>query len=143
MISERTIARLRWHAGLDDACSATGALPSIASATWPRGRVNSGLDRALADFLSTLSVLNREVNGQVPSSGESVHLSDLPRGLVYSVTDVIGKLRECQAHASNGQDGEWFGRAAWRVEAAWSAVLAGDIDDIEKHLDDEERMRFD
>jgi hypothetical protein len=143
MVSERTIGRLAWHAGFDDARATSNALPSIASSTWPKGGVSVELDRALADFVNTLSVLNREINGELPSAADSAHLADLPRRLVYSVTEVIARLRECQAQAANLGDRQRFDLAAWRAEAAWSAVLAGDIDDIEKHLDDEERMRFD
>ena len=143
MVSERTIGRLRWHAGLDDTATAQNAMPSIASSTWPKGRVNSGVEQALADFLRTLSVLNRELNGESPSAVASTHVADLPRSLVYAITEVISRLRECQVRTTNARDSDWFGRAAWRAEAAWSAVLAGDIDDIERHLVDEETMRFD
>jgi hypothetical protein len=83
-----------------------------------------------------------ELNGDVPSAVESVHLADMPRKLVYSVAQVICELRECERQASSARDSEWFGRAAWRAETAWAAVLAGDIDDIAKHLDNEEKMRF-
>ncbi len=142
MISERTMTRLRWHAGLDRASATRNALPSLASSTWPRGKVNEGLDRALVDFLSTLGDLNLELNGDMPSAVESVHVAHVPRELVYFVTQVIGELRECQMQAISTLDSEWFGRAAWRAETAWAAVLAGDIDDIAKHLTDEEKMRF-
>ncbi len=31
--------------------------------------------------------------------------------------------------------------AAWSVETAWRAILAGDIDDLGEHLSDEMLMR--
>jgi uncharacterized alpha-E superfamily protein len=139
MALSKTIVRLRWHAGLEE--GPTDEVPSIASSTWPRGRLSENLEPALLDCFRTLSSLNRELNGEVASSAVA-HSGDLPRSLVYAVSEIVRLLRECQEEAGNQRDARWFARSAWRVETAWSAVLAGDIDDILEHLENEEAMRF-
>lgn len=139
MITSATLAHFRWHAGFDEKNS-EGA-PSIASATWPRGRFTRDFQRALEDCINSFIPLNEELNGDVPSTS-TVHSQDVPRALVYALTEIIRMIRECADGAGDENDANAFARAAWRVEAAWSAVLAGDIDDILKHLEQEEAMRF-
>ena len=66
----------------------------------------------------------------------------LPSTLVYAITEVIRLLRDSQATVAAEIEQRTIGRAAWRAETAWSAVLAGDIDDIQEHLIQEEAARF-
>jgi hypothetical protein len=113
MVSEETLKLLRWHAGLDgdplDPASVSGSTAAGA-------RVGSAL-RALLDVLQRLNI---ELNGPVPSAarGEAGNES-LPRSAAYAMSEVSRMLRAA------GQDG-----AAGAADAAWSAVLAGDIDDV-------------
>lgn len=129
--SNDTTSRLRWHAGLDQA--GDDARVSIADCTRIAGsgdRVDPGreaeaerLDDALDDLLSILTQLNRELNGPVPS--ETTEGADqIPLQLVYAITEIIRMLR----------DDPRTNNTAWTVETAWSAVLAGDIDDLHEHL---------
>jgi hypothetical protein len=74
------------------------------------------------------------LNGATPS--EQLKGEDsIPIVLVYAVTEALRFLRE-RAPGDNS-----VRRLAWRSETAWSAVLAGDIDDIEEHIQQEEAAR--
>jgi len=115
--------------------------PSIASSTWPRGRVAKEFADSVADCLNTLAALNRELNGELPSSG-AVRAADVPRKLVYAMTEIVRMIRECWQQAGDQEAAGVLARAAWRVETAWSAVVAGDVEDIPKHIEEEEAARF-
>lgn len=142
MFSDTTCRRLRWHAGLEEMSAGDGLLP--VSSCLLRGAVDtSKLEGALSDFVATLEVLNHELNGKVPSEHLSSEAPLLPSTLVYAITEVIRLLRDSQAKAADENEQRTIGRAAWRAETAWSAVLAGDIDDIQEHLIGEEGARFD
>jgi hypothetical protein len=117
--------RIVWHAGL----SADGGLAhgSVSAATSSGDR--AAIETATADSLRALDDYNRDVNGPGPSS--SIRGSDIvPRDVAYAVAEIARMLRD------SGAD-----RSAWRVETAWLAVLAGDIDDIHEHLAEEEAAR--
>ncbi|NNF64214.1 MAG: hypothetical protein HKN07_08120 [Acidimicrobiia bacterium] len=88
---------------------------------------------AIADCLDVLVKLNHELNGELPSAGFDCG-PELPRSLVYSISEIIRMIRECRTDDAN--------RAAWRIETAWLAVLAGDIDDILEHVAGEEASRL-
>lgn len=138
MVSRDTTSRLRWHAGLEE--GGATEIPSISSCTWPANTSGQQLDQAVADFLVALATLNRELNGTIPSEGKSA-ADAIPRDVAYAVAEVTAQLRE-HADAQDASDqAPASSRAAWQVETAWRAVLAGDIDDIEQHLREEERMR--
>lgn len=132
MITDRTISRLRWHAGLDET-GKTDGLSSIASNTWPKGRLTPNFQKAVTDCLDTLVILNREINGDVPSSS-SVWAKDLPRSLVYAMTEITRMIRNSQEQAQDQNDANALSRAVKQLETAWSAVLAGDIDNILEHI---------
>jgi hypothetical protein len=119
-----------WHAGFADREGAT--VPSIYEAT--KAEDGEALDAALGDLVAAFVVLNRDLNGETPS--ETVGLgSDPPRRVAWAVLAISQLLRD-------GIGGELAtARAVWVVEAAWGAVLDGDIDDIEEHLKLEEEAR--
>ena len=52
----------------------------------------------------------------------------LPRSVAYAVAEIIRMLR----YESQSSEG------ARMVETSWSAVLAGDIDSLDEHLNDED-----
>ena len=131
MFSDTTFRRLRWHAGIEE-MSAGDSMPSISSCILHRAVDTSKLEGALSDFVATLEVLNHELNGKVPSEHVSLEAPPLPTTLVYAITEVIRLLRDSQATAADEIEQRTIGRAAWRAETAWSAVLAGDIDDIQE-----------
>ena len=100
-----------------------------------------GLETAVEDCLNLLDALNRELNGDVPSVGV-VHVESVPLSLVYSIAEILRMIRDSQDQARNPQDAGVLARALWRVETAWLGVLAGDVDDILKHVELEEAARF-
>lgn len=122
MVTAETLRLLRWHAGLDgdalDPSSVSGA-----SAT------RAGQDVAVAACLHALDALNHELNGLLPSTSDTGD-DAVPRSVAYAVAEIARILR-----ASGDEDG------AWQVDTAWSAVLAGDIDDIPAHVAGERRER--
>jgi hypothetical protein len=117
--SHDVVSRVRWHAGLDPG---PGAVPSIADCTGPAS-TNDGIDAALSDLLRTLGELNQELNGEIPSSSTG-GASQIPRTLCYAISEITRMLRE---HPGSHD-------AAWAVETAWAAILAGDVDSLDEHL---------
>ncbi len=135
MVSRETTRLLRWHAGLDDVPPL-----EVKSICWcaTRERHLDGLDEALASFLEGMSSLNRELNGDVPSEVVTGGADAIPISVAYAVAEVSRWLRDYEG------DEEGRGRAseaAWLVDAAWSAVQAGDIDDIAQHVRDQASAR--
>jgi hypothetical protein len=123
MVTAETVRLLRWHAGLEgDALD--GA--SVSGATAVAGAVAA----AVADCLRVLGSLNVELNGPHPSGHTSLRADAVPRGAAYAVSEVSRMLRAA------GRDD-----AAWQVDTAWNAVLAGDVDDVAKHVAGEQRAR--
>ena len=100
MVTDETIERLRWHAGLQEMVAEQ--VPSIASCTWPRGRAGKDLQEAIEDCLITLAKLNRELSGEVPSAAV-VRAETVPLSLVYAVTEIIRMTRESQEQATDQQ----------------------------------------
>jgi hypothetical protein len=136
MVSDQTIARLRWHAGFDGQPSPRGS--SIFSSTTSQIRSAADFESALSDCLETLSVLNRAQNGDVPSSTIGAVEDHLPRGLVYAMTEIVRMIRDRERRTSDKSEAITLARAAWQIDTAWSAVLAGDIDDLLDHVKGEE-----
>ena len=114
--------RIRCHAGLGARSVAPGTVSAATSAGTPWQ-----IEAAVSDFISALNDYNRELNGPGPSSAVEPKPGAIPRDVAYAVGEVVRMLREWGAD-----------QPAWRVETAWSAVLAGDIDDLREHLSGEE-----
>ena len=120
MVSAETTRRLLRHAGL---AGGEGSLvPSIAACTRSGSPDADYLADAVADFLTALTSVNHELSEP-----------EVPRDVAYAVVQVAAMLRE---HSS-----DFARRAAWRVDTAWSAVLAGDVDDLHRYLTEEESKR--
>jgi hypothetical protein len=117
MVSPDTVRLLRWHAGLED-----DALDpkSVSGATAAGQR----LDETVRGFLSVLERVNVELNGPLPSERIGAGTDDVPRDVAYAVSEVTRMLRDAEQHD-----------AAARVDTAWNAVLAGDIDDLAEHVE--------
>jgi hypothetical protein len=119
LVSPETVRLLRWHAGL------YGHDPeSVSGATATGQRVSE----AVAAFVSVLDRFNHELNGLRPSESVVAESDDVPRDVAYSVSQVTAMLR-----AADAAD------LAERVDTAWNGVLAGDIDDLAEHIEQEHR----
>jgi hypothetical protein len=136
-VSNEVTHRLRWHAGLDRATAMT--VPSIDDCARPNGR-SDRLDEALADFLATLAQLNHELNGEVPSASTGPG-EEIPRDVAYAVAEVISILRDANGESAARPGAASFAQSAWLIEIAWLAVLAGDIDELQQHVDGESAAR--
>jgi hypothetical protein len=123
LLSSDLLDRVRAAGGLD----ADPFDPACISGALSAGR---GLDAAVESFLTTLEAVNTELNGPMPSQTIGGPDRQLPADLVYAVSEVIRMLRD---------EGEAV--AAWVVETAWLAVLAGDIDDVRAHVAEARRAR--
>jgi RimJ/RimL family protein N-acetyltransferase len=119
-VTEQTAARLRGHAGL---AGGTAVSPAISDET---GGGGPQLREAVVDFVNTLQALNMELNGPAPSETLGTAVDAVPRGVAYAVAESVRLLREAGATDE-----------AWLAETAWLAVLAGDIDDVWRHLREE------
>jgi hypothetical protein len=113
-------------------------VPSIAECLSAGGSEDE-LEHSLADLLAGLEALNHDLNGVVPSESPSA-ADTIPLDVVYAVTEVLAQLR-AHANAATSGRASALSRALWRAETAWRAVLAGDIDDLNEHLAEEETMR--
>jgi hypothetical protein len=94
------------------------------------------LDDPVRDIIVSLSLFNTELNGTTPSE-DVEHADAVPRSVAYAIAEIQRLLI--------GLDGSLIDSATRsaerRILTAWSAVLAGDIDDLVSHVEAEEDMR--
>lgn len=141
MVSVDTTHRLRRHAGFG---GTEDKLQPALSVSWCLGSKDVSSERleiAMADLVEVVALLNLEVNGSTPSQFTHV-VQDIPRDVAYAVAVIINQLRQhacCEAVEIK----TILTNAAWVVETAWLAILAGDIDDLQTHLAEERAMRRD
>lgn len=127
MIQPETNTRIRYHAGLQQALDLD--VPSLAELLWKK----LPADESVRDVIHTLQILNTELNGEIPSES-SQREQNIPRSVVYGVSEIIRLTRNA---AERLQD-EALLQFARSIEIGWSAVLAGDIDNIMLHITEEE-----
>jgi hypothetical protein len=118
-----TRSLLRWHAGLEGDRDDAGSISGCTASGTPAGE-------AVAAFIQALQRLNIELNGATPSENVDSRDDPLPRDVAYAVAEAARMLRD------TGDDD-----AASQVDIGWSAVLAGDIDDVVEHIAQERRGR--
>jgi len=131
MEKANTTSQLRYHAGLDQQEKLSS--PSLADVLWRK----ESTQEALEDVLRILQALNIEMNGEIPSesSNREQHFS---RALIYAVSETIRLVRHSANEAPNDALRNDLDKSARRIEMAWSAVLAGDIDNLKNHITEEE-----
>jgi len=141
MVSVDTTHRLRRHAGFG---GAEDELHPALSVSWCLGSKDVSSERleiAMADLVEVVALLNLEVNGSTPS--QFTHgVQDIPRDVAYAVAVIINQLRQRACYGAV-EIKTSLTNAAWVVETAWLAILAGDIDDLQTHLAEERAMRRD
>lgn len=139
MISAGTTHWLRWHAGLESDLDGVHST-SVAEGLDRPDPSGERLENAIADLLDAMAVLNTELNGAVPS--KSFEREDkISLAIVFAVAEIVNLLRQRASRHGATETAQNAASAAWRVEAAWLAVLHGDIDDLGVHLAEEEAMR--
>ncbi|HJY78730.1 MAG TPA: hypothetical protein VKE95_18965 [Burkholderiales bacterium] len=85
------------------------------------------------DIVETLSAINREMNGAVPSE-TAIADAKVSRRLAYAVSELQRMLRVFR-ESTNVNEVQQSARTFERtIESAWLAVLSGDIDDIREHI---------
>lgn len=131
MIQPDTNTRIRYHAGLQQALDTD--VPSLAELLWKK----QPADESIQDVIHTLQILNTEMNGEIPSES-SLREQNIPRSVVYGVSEIIRITRNAAERLQGGACNEALLQCARRIEIGWSAVLAGDIDDIMLHITEEE-----
>ena len=129
MSNETILSKLRYHAGLT--VDTDAAVPRL---------IDSAFDKvlflkALADVLDSFQQLNIELNGLIPSKNIDQQ-SVIDRSIAYAASELITSLRKQLTLAEKIDPGLYS--AIWKLELAWAAVLAGDIDDINAHIFEEE-----
>jgi hypothetical protein len=137
MITRDTTHWMRWHAGFEDRETGAHAISVAACLGTPNASADD-LGKAVSDLLQAMTRVNVELNGDVPSestvAGEAV-----PRAVAYAVAEIDRMLREAVDRAPTLSSEASLG--AWRLETAWLAILAGDVDDLLGHLANEAAMR--
>lgn len=139
--------RLTHHANLPCAISEE---ESFCFLIWNAKRTRKAVDLSAAfrDIVGCLETLNKLWNGPVPSETPRERiLTCVDRRIAYLVSEVMTGAAEYVAMAATSSDTtstDASSRAmiAYGINCAWSAVLAGDIDDLQEHLRLEMRARL-
>lgn len=121
------IEKLCWHAGLAHLASPRSS--SISDCTWlPNGKQQE-LGQAAEDLFSTLESVNEVLNGELPSEDEGMG-DVIPRRAAYAVSEILRLLREFESEGSEPSSIRVSLEIRRRLEVAWNAILAGDIDEL-------------
>jgi len=127
----------------------TSDMPSVLAdylALILRGKAVGDGSEAFQDLSDKFQQLNEFFNaaflkGTPPSSNDSM---SIPAGLCYVVNGLVANCLEASMTRGLPSDAKAsLQKLAWRIVAAWDAVLAGDIEHIGNHVSLEESMRFD
>jgi hypothetical protein len=122
---------MRWHAGFEKL--AGQSFPSLSDCTWPANSLQDHLDQAVNDIVDTLSEVNYQMNGAVPSE-TTIADANVPRRLVYAVSEIQRMLRKLRERNATSAAQQSVRRNELIIETAWSALLSGDIDDLREHI---------
>lgn len=129
------LLRLQQHAGLPIAGE---EIPNDTLAEFifqaQRGGQSPSLDTITADIIDCLDVLNR----QVKEAGAEAQRRTLDRQMVYAASGIVWacldkalELRRADAQSGIASD---LLSAAWRVQCAWDALVAGDVENLQSHV---------
>jgi hypothetical protein len=150
MTYEEAIARVLNHAKLpplrkSDVDEETGFL----WLAWKADSTNQIPDvrEAYRDLLACLDVINRHLNGAMPSRTNDARKSPPDRLFAYAVSSIVSATLQYYvrwSHKKNLDSAtlEQFLVMAMGISCAWDAVLAGDIDSIEASVADHLRRLY-
>lgn len=134
-MSDNPVVRLREHAGLNE--------PSVDypkdtviefAVNARRGDSQPDLEPLVDDVVSCLCQLHA-----APDGGTTIATS---LGVVYAMSNIIGLLLDLLLEGDSNRSSAIV-EAVWRINCAWDALLAGDVNDLREHVDMERRARRD
>lgn len=131
-----SLLRLQQHAGLP---TAGDDIPQDTLAEFifqtQRGGTIPCLDSITTDIIDCLDHLNRQVN---QGAGPQAHGTMIDRQVVYAVSGIVWacldkalELRRADATSTTASD---LLSVAWRVQCAWDALVAGDVESLQSHV---------
>ena len=131
-----SLVRLQQHAGLPmpDEEMPDDTLAEFIFQVQRGGKVPS-LDSITTDIIDCLDRLNRQVN---PEPETPTECSPIDGQLVYAVSGIVWEcldkaleLRRTDATSTIASD---LLSVAWRVQCAWDAFVAGDVENLQSHV---------
>jgi len=132
---DEIIAELHLHDfGTQDANDPT----LLADYVWMlvHGKAPGSFEPVWARIVTAMETLNARFRHQLWESG-------VPPKLAYAINGMMGDCLDMVVEQKcDSQTREVLIRLAWRILCAWDAVLAGDIDNIQEHVQEEEWGRF-
>lgn len=100
---------------------------------------NVSIQSAVQDVVDCIHQANADRRARSASTDK------IDVALVYAVNGIVrGCLDDGLAARDNVETHQYFlmlMKAAWRIECAWDALLAGDIEDVREHVAGEESVR--
>lgn len=143
--TNEALMRLLQHAGLPE----TGKdMPTDTLAEFifqvQRGGCCPDLQIIIADVIDCLDSLNRQLNYDVVA--EESQRRSIDRQVVYAASGMVlacldSALAIRRADPQSAMAIKLLG-AAWRIQCAWEALVAGDIENLVTHVAAEQEVRF-
>lgn len=99
----------------------------------------ANLNLPFEDIIDCLEVVNRELNGAIPSETIAEKKRDIPRDLVYAMSNIIADgLLIYQRWAENDvfdlDTRKQLFKMISHINDAWTQVLAGDVDNLREEI---------
>lgn len=132
MLLKDATNRLREHSGLSMPTAFTAGITFIDSIqALQKNERDSVLDESVLDVLKCLECLNQS-NCAIPNDRNQILNVDV----VYAISGMILSATEASiVLCKKGRECRKLLMATWKIACAWDAVLAGDIEGIEQHLE--------
>jgi hypothetical protein len=139
MTPEEAIERLRRHAGLAEPNPQVP--PDLALLLWHtrRGRALGDVESAVDEIVQCLQIINPILNGQPPEYPKAHDV--LPRLTVYTISQICLDCTQAAVESRDEPIRLRLLKAAWTVQSAWDALVAGDIADVGTHVKMEREAR--
>ncbi len=89
-----------------------------------------------AYFLDILQLVNIEVNGHTPSQTVNLHINELPRRLVYIISEIRDSCWDKFVYTKDIKCRRAIYTVVRWIDVCWGWILDGDIDDLVQELND-------
>lgn len=88
--------------------------------------------------MASIQAVNQSLNGLLASESTS-KVGEIPRAIAASISGMSIAILETMHEIEAARPAErellsGLRRLMWKIDCGWNAVLAGDIDDIEEHV---------